>query len=636
MSCKKRLFISLLLGLALLLPHAATAQSTGTSTTIPPGTPGPVAIQLYKNGLTSLTVGGVQWLGTHYGDLVGDFYVAAWRGSNTQSYYENRLTAASNGNTTTQTYPWGAAQCTYTTTYNTLDFDITVTNTDPTPLSQVVLFLGNIQFPNQATPNGWNNNSPPRANNYTAPAVLVGDYGAGILGLVDDDVAHPALTQFGSRYFNAYPVGVTYSTPIPSGATAAFHISLRWVPEGTTKQGIAPEVFAAFQATRIQQLNWKDRRPIGAVNLATVDQNYPTNPRGWYNDPTINVLTAAGQASFKSRIMATAAQIVAELKDMNAQGCIVWDIEGEQYPQGMATYIGDPTLMPTLAPEMDPIANGFFSTIKNAGFRVGVCVRCQQLKPFSQGGYCQFEFPDNQSIFNALDQRITYAQQRWGCTLFYIDTNAGVNGTYDVSIFQQLQEKHPDVLLIPEEKNDPYFAYTAPYYELRSLNGTPGTPATPAEAITITPGAFSVINTVDGDLVGQQAALLAGAKRGDIMLYRTWFYGPEYSAVKSIYQQATANGGPVAQPDIFSVYAGQDTVLDVLTNDFDQIVGRAPLQITSFTQPTDGWVYLQNGALHYVAPALRPASGLSTFTFNYTISDGVKTSTAPVTVSVGD
>ncbi|MBW0001628.1 MAG: hypothetical protein JO015_21235 [Verrucomicrobia bacterium] len=638
MPFKKYLSIPFLLALALLLPNkAALAQSTGSSTTtVPPGTPGPVAIQLNQYGLTSLQVGGREWLGRRSGNtLVGDFFVATWRGNNSSSNYESRLTAQLNGTTTSQTYPWGSATCTYTTTYNTLNYDISVTNTDPTPFSKLQLILGDVMFPNAVTPKGWDDTDPPNADNYSAPAVLIGDYGTGILGLVNDDVNTPEVTQFSSKYWGGYPLRVTTEKPIPSGATVTFHVSLRWAAEGSTKQQIAPELWAAFQATRVQELNWKDRRPIGSIFLATVQRNYPTNPRGWYNDPTINVFTAAGQASFKSRIMTTAAQVVAELKSMNAQGCIVWDLEGEQYPQGLVTFIGDPTLLPTFAPEMDPIADGFFSTIKNAGFRVGVCLRCQHLVPFSQGGYVQEEYPDNQSIFNALDQRITYAQQRWGCTLFYIDTNGGVNGVYDVSIFQQLQEKHPDVLLIPEEKYDAYFAYTAPYYELRPMGTSAGTSGTPASAVAITPGAFSVINVVDGDYVNRRNELLAAVTRGDILLYRTWYASPEFAAVKSIYQQATANGGPVAQGDVFSVHAGQDTVLDVLTNDFDQIVGRTPLQIISYTQPTSGSVYTQNGSLHYVAPLTPPASGLNSFTFKYTISDSVKTSTAPVTVNVG-
>ncbi|MBV8900852.1 MAG: hypothetical protein JOY92_12170 [Verrucomicrobia bacterium] len=639
MSFKERLSNLFLLGLALLLPQVVAAQSTSTgtsSTTIAPGTPGPVAIQMNQYGLTSLTVGGRQWLGRRVNNvLVGDFFVSTWRGSNTTSNYEPRTTATLTGTTTSQTYPWGSAQCTYTTTYNTLDYAISVTNTDPAPFSKMQLVLGDVMFPGAITPKDWNDTNPPNADNYDAPAVLTGDYGTGVLALVNTDVSTPALTQFSSKYWGGYPIRVTTEQPIPAGATVTFHISLRWAPEGTNKQTVAPDVWAAYQATRIQELNWKDRRPIGSIFLATVNCNYPTNPRGWYNNPTINVFTTQGQANLKTRLMATAAQVVKELKDMNAQGCIVWDVEGEQYPQGLATFIGDPTLLPTLAPEMDPLADTFFSTIKNAGFRVGVCLRCQHLVPFSQGGYVQTEYPDDQSIFNALDQRITYAQQRWGCTLFYLDTNGGVNGVYDVSIFQQLQEKHPDVLLIPEEKYDAYFAYTAPYYELRPMDGNPGTVATPADAVAIIPGAFSVINTADGDVVGNQAALLAGVKRGDILMYRTWFYGAEYAPVKSIYQQATANGGPVAAADIFSVHPGTDTVLDVLLNDFDQIIGRPALQVVSYTQPTAGSVYMQNGYLHYVAPTTPPAGGSSTFTFNYTASDGVKTSAAPVTVSVG-
>ena len=110
MPLKKSLSNYCLLGLAplLLLPYGTAAQSTGSAarggaSSIVPGTPGPVAIQMNQYGLTSLTVGGVQWLGYHYQDLVGDFFASTWRGGNTNSNYEKRISGTLNGNTTVQT-----------------------------------------------------------------------------------------------------------------------------------------------------------------------------------------------------------------------------------------------------------------------------------------------------------------------------------------------------------------------------------------------------------------------------------------------------------------------------------------------------------------------------------------------------
>ena len=100
---------------------------------------------------------------------------------------------------------------------------------------------------------------------------------------------------------------------------------------------------------------------------------------------------------------------------MNAQGMVTWDIEGEQYPQP-TTYIGDPTQFSTLAPEMDGVIDQYFQTFSSAGFRVGICLRPQQLV-FPPGGGA----PTQTTVANPtqlLLNKISYAYKRWGTTPF--------------------------------------------------------------------------------------------------------------------------------------------------------------------------------------------------------------------------
>ena len=100
-------------------------------------------------------------------------------------------------------------------------------------------------------------------------------------------------------------------------------------------------------------LDWNDRRPIGSIYLARDNTKWSSNPRGWFNDPKIDVFSPEGLRAFQTRLMKYADESVALLKAMNAQGMIVWDIEGEEFAHPQASYVGDPTLLFRIAPEME-------------------------------------------------------------------------------------------------------------------------------------------------------------------------------------------------------------------------------------------------------------------------------------------
>ncbi len=121
--------------------------------------------------------------------------------------------------------------------------------------------------------------------------------------------------------------------------------------------------------------SWTDRRPIGMDILGGAEYVTASNPRGWFSKGGADVTTSNGLAAFRSKLLARAAIEVSILKSMNAQGVIVWDIEGQEI-RGL-TYFGDPTKLPVMAPEMDAVADDFFKMFTSAGLRVGLCLRPQ-------------------------------------------------------------------------------------------------------------------------------------------------------------------------------------------------------------------------------------------------------------------
>ena len=56
-------------------------------------------------------------------------------------------------------------------------------------------------------------------------------------------------------------------------------------------------------------------------------------------------------------------------KYIDCQGLIMWSLAGQQYPQPCSSWIGDPRILSTIAPEMDEIADEVLKLITDAGLR---------------------------------------------------------------------------------------------------------------------------------------------------------------------------------------------------------------------------------------------------------------------------
>ncbi len=215
-----------------------------------------------------------------------------------------------------------------------------------------------------------------------------------------------------------------------------------------------------------QTIHWPDRRPIGVLMLASHFHSSPTNPRGWFNDPALDFTGTNGIANFRKALLDYTDRSIAILKRTGAQGVIVWDLEGEEFPH-KTSFIGDPRLLNRLAPEMAAVADEFFQRLRNEGFKVGLTVRPQQLV-FDDNGQ-----PRQARVFDTkrtLLEKIDYARARWGATIFYVDSNDGIWRPDEAWQLRRLAEQRPDILLIPEHHYLAYSAFSAPYIALRKEN----------------------------------------------------------------------------------------------------------------------------------------------------------------------
>jgi phage FluMu protein Com len=275
------------------------------------------------------------------------------------------------------------------------------------------------------------------------------------------------------------------------------------------------------------RVNWPDRRPIGVLFLAQNAGVSATNPRGWFNDRSLDFTGPAGIERFRQALLDYTDRSLAILKRTGAQGVIVWDLEGEQFPHKIS-FIGNPRMLGRLAPEMVPVVDEFLNKLRTAGLRIGLTVRPQELVFDNSGQPRQTEVVN---LKQSLLQKIDYARTRWGATLFYVDSNGGVRRPDEAWQLRSLAAERPDILLIPEHHYLPYWSFSAPYESLHKG----GADATAKWARKLYPGAFQVLDVSDGN--SDWATFTAARTRGDILMFRAWHDSPDCQIL-----EALANG----------------------------------------------------------------------------------------------
>lgn len=300
------------------------------------------------------------------------------------------------------------------------------------------------------------------------------------------------------------------SRPIAPGGTDTYLVSIRF---GQADAPLAPaaDALAAYAQRHPMLLKWDDRRPILRTFIgdwfpfhAPLDANMP-KPTG-----------IETTADFKKRILQSADWLIESLKAGDAQGMIIWNVEGST--DFSIKYVGDPRMVEFMSPEMDQVADEYFKKIRDAGFRTGVCLRPSTIKAFQREdktfGY-RHTYPRDKDVVEVLHSKIEYAQKRWGCTLFYIDTNSTYrnpvsdeekadwpkdpNGRYilyaalmSAEEWMTLCRMHPDVMLIPE--HTPILCYTAsvPYDQMNMGQAAPAG-VTPEIVRATWPTAFKML-----------------------------------------------------------------------------------------------------------------------------------------------
>jgi hypothetical protein len=465
--------------------------------------------------------------------------------------------------TLTWTWVWGSVSCQFTDTKesDTLRLTIKVANTSAETLNSIAIFPLGLRYPQ--LPKGFGAaNYPQFHNNLDAPALIAADFGSGMMVLASEDAKplYVGLSPSGEAYHYKMQIGtnndtskgflsraVPVSRPIPPGSTDSFTVYLRFAPSGTTVVTVASDILRTYSHTWPQALRWSDRRPIGELFL-TSPASSPRpdtgpNPRNYNFMKDINVQTAEGKRAFRDALLSYADRAVRLLKSTDAQGAMIWDLEGQQYPQPDTSYAGDPMQLPRLSPEMDAAADEFFKKFRDAGLQCGLTIRPQQLD-FSVSPPRQKDV-SAQEQGRVMIQKMQYAQKRWGCNLFYVDSDGGPNDATAPSIFAQVLKAVPNALIIPENIWPKDYAYTAP---LGSYTAPYKPLHTPSEILDLWPKAFTVTyigEAPNHDLKRNESnprqweEFREAVRRGDILTFRAWFDDePLNSQIRELYREA--------------------------------------------------------------------------------------------------
>src|SRR5207249_9390579 len=133
---------------------------------------------------------------------------------------------------------------------------------------------------------------------------------------------------------------VTAARPIAPGTQDKFAVEVRLGGPGTAPLKLAQEFIAQYRRAHPALLNWRDRRPILRLffNGGLPGEQAVAN----LQDPD-NARLPPPDAKYQAFVLARMKTCVEAAKAANAQGVLLWDLEGNTFPHA-TTYIGDPRL----------------------------------------------------------------------------------------------------------------------------------------------------------------------------------------------------------------------------------------------------------------------------------------------------
>lgn len=460
-----------------------------------------VGIGFSEKGLSSLKVGDEEF-------LAGGLPAVSWVSGSDGKPIGFKLTGSafdSAAKKLTMTYDWGKLTCLYDPLPDGLRVRVTLENTSQQMIRSINMNLlslkslgeGRVQQPTFCV-------GEPAFNFFKGSA------GSAVFGV--EDPKFPLSLDFNNDKKSGLVIpragfgggrvvvdGVQMDQVLEPGQKLEFSLILRVGPAGTDPMMLADDLIGAFRKANPCILTWPDRRPIfraffggglpkdaAVANLKNPDAVVPPQP----------------DEKFHAMLLKKIDGLIESAHMVDAQGMVLWDLEGGTFPHAI-TYIGDPRLVRLLNPQMDLFSDEAIKKLKDAGLRVGITLRPSRVVYDAEKNSARHLHTGVEPL-SELEAKIDYAKQRWGCTIFYVDTNffwrpygpdkKFQSGRLTSDLWRKLRTKYPDTLFIPEFTATGDYASVAGYGEADM-----GDYGMPAMAKALYPDAFRVIVIEDAD-----------------------------------------------------------------------------------------------------------------------------------------
>ena len=463
-------------------------------------------------------------------------------------------------NTLFQEYEGFRVECAFKPKADRLDMQITIENNGADTISECTIYPLVIRLPNTMRNSGeWGRNAflcDIYEHEKGTVAVTPTGWKSGYFYLRDERTNARAL-QFTGPYPEQRPhhpvVDDAYwyepGNMLRPGEKGVYNISLVFGSPNATSAELCPDAYDAYAKANPMILKWPDRRPIASAFLCNPATGWKTNPRGYFQNPKIDITTEEGVKAFGESLMKYADTCIERMKKMDAQGIIVWDIEGQEMPH-MISYIGDPRLLSKLSPEMDRFADAFMKKFLDAGFKTGITLRPTQVYAVGELGKLGKLAWNHREVKDPvadMSEKIKVAQKRWGCTIFYLDSSVfgkdfltedqkaemrNIPWVMPKAMFEKLARLHPDCLICPEWADRDNYRFGAPY---KSPNLGQG--GTDPLLHRFWPQAFSIVG-VSPDLIEKKWDQYTDqVENGDVLLFMPWYDAPSNFFVQLLYQE---------------------------------------------------------------------------------------------------
>lgn len=525
-----------------------------------------VDIKFINNGLDS-----IQWQGHEYAKPTPlSVQSAKFLNFSGPESPGKLLNSESRDQTVFSEYERIGVACTFTPGDNRLDFEVKVTNKSEHELVGLSMTLASLALSANLLNTSTDSVNVPRFvdNEATLGSRLLRAHGADIelvnknfpskisinVGSKSPEGPYPLILGLKSKQNGIHPVVdnrffLATQNSIAPQTTETFRFSLLFFPEDSLAKTPSSEVAALLSEKLPMQFSWPDRRPIGTLFLANPRTGWPTNPRGYIigKGKDDNVFSEDGLKDFGEALLNYADRSIAILKSMNAQGVIVWDLEGAEFYHPI-TYLADPEKLLQVAPEMDRFADAFFKKFRDAGLRTGITIRPTEVvpNPKKPGAFTHVEVSDPVDL---LIKKIAYAKKRWGCSIFYFDSNVfakdwlspeeiskmkGVPWLMPSAMIEAVMKAHPDILLIPEWSDWTYSLHSAPYASVNL-----GQRGSNSSVRKWRPESFQVVSLNSEAIEQNWDVYRDNFAGGDIPLLSAWYDTPEIKLVKLLREEVS-------------------------------------------------------------------------------------------------